>query len=254
MALSSEQARSIIATILRVQAEWCETLGSPLYAALLPSAADDAEAGGPVWDVMSGREGDPLGSALALRFTGAVHRVVLEGKAPDLAAFYPSVGGDAAGDAWTAFRAAVAANVEELRVLITRPVQTNEVGRSAALLGGFLTVARETGLPLRVLEIGSSAGLNLRWDSYRYENGAWTWGDPASPVRFTGIFSGRAPAVADASVAERSGCDPSPIDATTEDGRLTLLSYTWPDQVHRFALLRGALDVATRVPADITRA
>ena len=52
------------------------------------------------------------------------------------------------------------------------PPQTNEVLRSAALLGGFLTVAEETGLPLRCLELGSSAGLNQSWDAYGYRLGA----------------------------------------------------------------------------------
>jgi hypothetical protein len=252
--LTRAEPRAFIATILRVQADWCERLGSSLYASLLLRAAEDAEAGGPVWAVMSGREKDPLGSALALRFVGAVHRVVLEGNAPDLAAYYPSVGGDVAGDAWPAFRAAVEANVDALRALIDLPVQTNEVGRSAALIGGFLRVGRGSGLPLRVLEIGSSAGLNLRWDRYRYESGAWEWGDPASPVRFTDVFVDATPELAEVTVAERAGCDPSPIDASTENGRLTLMSYTWPDQTRRFEQMRAALEVAARVPATVDRA
>jgi hypothetical protein len=37
------------------------------------------------------------------------------------------------------------------------------------LIGGFLRVAAMTRRPLRLLEVGSSAGLNLRWDHYRYE-------------------------------------------------------------------------------------
>src|SRR5436309_2284077 len=68
------------------------------------------------------------------------------------------------GDAWPDFRATVADRVETLRELIDLPVQTNEVGRCAALLGGFLEVARTTGLPLAILEVGSSGGLNLHWD------------------------------------------------------------------------------------------
>ena len=36
--------------------------------------------------------------------------------------------------------------------LIDHPVQTNEVARCSALLNGFLMVARDTGLPLRLLE------------------------------------------------------------------------------------------------------
>ena len=47
---------------------------------------------------------------------------------------------------------------------------------------GFLTVAREAGLPLRILEMGTSAGLNLRWDYFRYEAPGQAWGDARSPV------------------------------------------------------------------------
>jgi hypothetical protein len=44
------------------------------------------------------------------------------------------------------------------------------------------------------------------------------------------------------------------VDPGTTDGRLTLLSYVWPDQDDRLRVLRGALDVATRVPAAVERA
>jgi hypothetical protein len=244
-----------IARWLHIQSRWCERLGSPLYATLLERAGDDASEGGPVFEAMRGHEDDPPGSALALRFMGAVHRLVLSGAAPRLAPFYPSVAGRPfEGDPWPAFRTAVEAHLDDLRFLIERPVQTNEPGRSAALLGGFLTVARETRLPLRVLEIGSSAGLNLRWDHYRYESGDWTWGETTSPVTLTEVFEGSAPEPGPAEVVERGGCDMDPLDASTEDGRLTLLSYTWPDQRHRFATLKGALEVAVRVPAPVERA
>jgi len=47
-------------------------------------------------------------------------------------------------------------------------LQTNEVGRSAMLLPGFLTLARETRLPVEIAEIGASAGLNLYFDRCHY--------------------------------------------------------------------------------------
>jgi len=116
-------------------------------------------------------------------------------------------------------------------------------------------VARETGLPLRILELGSSAGLNLRFDHYRYEQDGAGFGPADSPVRFTGRWpDGIPPFDAPLQVVERAGCDRDPIDPTSEDGRLTLLSYLWPGQDERFAALHGALEVARRVPAPVERA
>jgi hypothetical protein len=134
-------------------------------------------------------------------------------------------------------------------------VQTNEVGRSAALLGGFLTVAERTGLGLRTLEIGASAGLNLRWDRFHYEAADWAFGDPASPARIPCEYdNGRPPLPAAVWVVERAGCDPAPIDAASADGSLTLESFVWPDQVERLAMLRGAVEVARRTPATVDQA
>src|SRR5437763_1647753 len=79
-------------------------------AELLSRAADDVEAGGPCWEALAGHERDPIGSVLALRFVAAVHRLVLRGAVPALAQHYPSAGGEAGGDAWPDFRAAVAAH------------------------------------------------------------------------------------------------------------------------------------------------
>jgi hypothetical protein len=150
------------------QGRWCGLLGSPLYEHLLARAVADVEAGGPVSAVLAGHEHDAEDSALALRLMGAVHRVVLEGRAPELARHYPSAGGAAGiAAAWEAFRATVDRERDALRELVERPVQTNEVARCAALLGGFLAVADATRLPLRLLELGASAGLHLRFDRYR---------------------------------------------------------------------------------------
>ena len=247
--------REVVAEHVRWQAGWCERLGSPLYAGLLGRVAEDIDAGGPAWAVLEGQEADSRDScaALALRLMGSVHRLVLEGGAPDLARHYPSAGGTP-GNVWPAFRAVLDEHRDALRDLVLRPVQTNEVGRSASLLGGFLTVARETRLPLRLLEIGASAGLNLRWDRYRYESNGWSWGESTSPVRFNDVFEDATPEAVSCEVSERAGCDLAPVDPTTEEGMLLLLSYVWPDQVERLERLRGALEVARTVPARVVRA
>ena len=239
---------------LRRQAAWCSELGSPLYASLLESAADDLELEGPVWEVLSGFEDERGSAALSLRLMAAVHRLVLDDELPELARHYPSTGGDGdAGAAWPAFRQALVDRRDLMRELLRGGCQTNEVGRSAALFGGFLEVAHRTRRPLRIVEIGASAGLNLQWDRYRYESSEGAWGDAASAVRFTHSFEVPPPMNRVADVVERKGCDLNPIDVTSGDGALALRSFVWADQLARLALLDGAIEVARAAPVEIEK-
>jgi hypothetical protein len=245
-----------MADLCRAQERLCRQLGSELYVGLLGHMAEDVSAGGPVWQVLRVLAGCPEGSYPALRLLGSVHRLVLEGRAPLLARHYASVGGRPGPGVWEDFVAVVEHHRDELRELVQRTPQTNEVGRSAALLGGFLEVAAATHLPLRVLEVGASAGLNLAWDRYRYESGDWAWGPEDAGVRLPDAFTGATPPGATVDVVERQGCDLEPVDLSSEDGRLTLLSYVWPDQEARIARLRGAIDVVRSLepPVQVQRA
>jgi hypothetical protein len=249
----------------RLQGEFCTKMGSPLYGELLARAAQDIECGGPVARVLDGWTGNPIPDALVLRLMGAVHRMVLDGAVPELARYYPSAGGTPQWPAvWEAFARIVETRVDVLRPALERHVQTNEVRRSAALLGGFLTVARMQALPQRLLEIGCSAGLNLCWDRYRYEVVPIAaadavaprplWGDADSPVTIRtewdgplAIFGTRA------AVAERSGCDIAPIDVTAPAHVRTLESFVWADQLERLRQLRAAVAIARHAPPPIAR-
>ncbi|MEH0108662.1 DUF2332 domain-containing protein [Tersicoccus sp. MR15.9] len=251
---------SDVATHFQHQAAACERLGSPLYAALLPRLADDLLAGGPTADVVAGHEHRPESDALSLRLLGGAHRLALSGLAPDLAAHLPSCGGDADVDgAWAALHRLLVDDHDALRHGLDLAPQTNEVGRSSALLGGLLTVlgggAIDPHTPVRIFELGTSGGLNLRADHYRYTDGhGAAWGPADSPVRLTGAWS-TAPASGPdrVDVVERVGADVNPIDAATDAGALRLMSFVWPDQTARMDRLRGAIEVAHRVPARLQR-
>src|SRR6266545_2995121 len=97
--------RVVVARRLHAKAGYCFAHCAPLYAGLLERSAQDVLRGGPCLAVLRGREQDPKGSAMALRFMGSIHRLVLEGRSPALAHFYPSVGGagGSANDRWGAF-------------------------------------------------------------------------------------------------------------------------------------------------------
>ena len=243
--------------LFRTQARACAELGSPMYAELLERAADDLAAGGVTAEVIAGHEDDSGPSALALRLVGSMHRLVLEGRAGELAAYYPSVGGTWEPDAgWAAFRELLAAQPDAVREWLDRPPQTNEVGRAAALVGGLLRLAETHRLPVRLFEIGSSGGLILLADRFRYvdANGAATYGDTDSPVVLDPAWEGRPlEPWPDLAFVERLGSDVGPIDATSTEGRLALTAYVWPDQRARLERLRGALDLARRHPVVVER-
>ncbi len=251
--LGPKRRRAMLADGLRGSADGSRRLGSPLYGGLLDHVADDVEAQGPCWRLLADRA--LTDHAISVRLMGSVHRIVLEGGAPELARFYPSAGGTDEGDPWPAFQETLETHRERIQELLHAPVQTNEIARCSALLSGFLLVAQETGLPLRLLEVGSSAGLLLRWPEYHYTEGDQTWGDPSSPARLEGAYTtGRPPFDLSATVAERRGCDAAPLDPNSADDRLTLMSYVWADETSRFELLRSALDVAREVPVEVEAA
>ena len=234
------------------QAAGCERLGSALYAGLLRHAADDLLAGGPVAAVLRGHLSDPGRSALSLRMLGGVHALVLTGRAEELAAFYPSVGGKAdAARAWPAFRRVLAEHGDEVSAWLDRPPQTNEIGRGAALAGALCYLLDEADLPVRLVEVGPSAGLNLRADRFFLTGAAAKFGDPSSPVRMPGAWQGTPPPVRPVRVTWRTGGDLAPVDPTSAQGRLLLTAYVWPDQADRLDRLRGAYELAERVPADL---
>jgi hypothetical protein len=243
----------------RRQALACQALGSPLYAGLLNHAAADLLAGGPTAAVLDGHINDPGRTALALRMLGGVHALVLTGRAGELAPFYPSAGGRAdagpgADLAWPALRALLAEQRAEVRPWLDHPPQTNEVGRGAALAGGLRRLAAEANYPIRLVEIGASAGLNLRADRFRSTGGGVSFGPANSLVQMIGGWLGQPPATqppwtGSVEVIERVGGDLAPVDPVSDAGRLRLLAYVWPDQAERFDRLRGACDLAAEIPA-----
>jgi len=257
------QSRERIARMFEIQAAGCAAYGAGLYGLLLRRAADDIRAGGPCAEAVVGHEGAPGPDAVALRLAGAVHALVLSGRAPELAGYYPSAGGawspEVAEECWSAFRATVAAELPWVRSWMTRPPQTNEVGRSNLLIAGLLYAVTAAPLPVRLFELGSSAGLNLRPEQHRYTAGGFAWGPVDSPVRLADGWTGGAPgwlveaaaAHPKLDVVERRGCDLTPIDPLSEAGALALRAYVWPDQSDRLDRLAGALRLAADHPARV---
>jgi hypothetical protein len=231
----------------RHQAAACLQLGSPFTAMLLETAADRLDETGAVGRAILGWPGDPKADALALRFAGSLHAIVLSRASPGLARAYPGTGAVADPDIlWPAVTAALDRHGPAVLRFLDSPPQTNEVARCAVLLGGFLAIARDTQRPLALLEIGASAGLNLHWDGYAYGLGKISWGPASAPLRLAPEWRGPAPAQAAVEVRARQGCDRRPLDPGDPADRLRLRAYVWADQAARLARLEAALDHAAR--------
>lgn len=225
-----------------------------MYDELFELVATDVETGGIFAAILSGHEDDPAREAVPLRLLGGLHRLVLDGRAAALRRWYPSTGGTwHAADAWPQITVAATDHAESLRAALHQPPQTNEVGRSAALIGALLRVNHETQLPIRLFEFGSSAGLNLRADRYHYRYHGGQWGPKDSPVIIDEAWHGRLPPTGSVHIVERRGFDIAPLDVTGVDGEMTALSYVWPDQAARLRRLRGAIAVARKVPAHLVQ-
>jgi hypothetical protein len=228
--------------------------GGSTYPAICRSVADD--------DVLlSLLNGAPLPQRRPLLLLAAVHFLLLSGTEHSLAAFYDTVAivrgipsaplpGDDVAAAFADFCHLHRAAIE--RLVATRSTQTNEVGRCSALLPGLCLVASqyEWNEPLSLLDLGTSAGLNLLFDDYGYTyraasgGGVRTVGATDSAVRLdcsarddlTCLPELRLPVM-----AERVGLDLSPVDPFSDDEALWLLACQWPDNPARFGRLRAAL-------------
>ena len=237
------------------QVRWCRQLKAPFTARVIEMLADDWQAAGPTYSAVPRWDGNAWDDAVPLRLAGALHALALQGRDEALAAAYARPDEALAHD-FELRRAVVGALrrwPDDVAEALRRAPQTNEVGRSGVLLGGFGFIARHTALPLALHEIGASAGLNLLWDRFCYRLGeSLAWGDAASPVLVECDWSGRPPVLPPAiAVQQRRGCDVAPIDAADAEAALRLQSYVWADHRARLLRLRAALALAREHPPAV---
>jgi len=118
-----------------------------LYGYAMRGMADDWESGGPIRMASRGYESAPRGALVQLRLLAGEFRLVLTGQAPELIRFYPCLGGtDPASEVWPVMREVIATHIEDVHAALAVAPQTNEVGRSAALLAGLFDLVAASGV------------------------------------------------------------------------------------------------------------
>lgn len=173
-----------------------------------------------------------------IRLTGALNLLALAGEEKALADVVPPRQMEFSDTTRAAVLDVMQRRQEKLRLLTRSPPQTNEVARSSVLYAGICHIG--SARPVRLLELGSSAGFNLLCDCYafpKYPNSS------ASEVVIDFDWQGSVPDTSAwrAPVAmSRKGCDLNPLDLTTEEEFLRGLSYVWPDQLRRVAAFKAA--------------
>ena len=218
------------------QAVACEGLESPFMGQLCRVLAQNLSRGTPLTDRLFDWTGDigPRGDSLPLRVCGALHALHLNGD-PVLAPVYPPHA--ASDDAlWQAVNRALQDHADTIDRFINSSPQTNEVRRASALIGAAHVIAQRFPNPMRLSELGASAGLNLNWDQFALQIGDTQFGPAKPALTLTPDWSGPLPPKAAPQIIERRGVDLSPVTDATR-----LRAYLWSDQPHRLTLTDAAL-------------
>lgn len=242
---------------------------SPLYTNLSLHVADDVAEGGVLAGVLAAA---PERQRIPNLLFAAVQRVLFDETGSELAAYYPSLGGDRAPDDGLveAFDAFVAAHRERIEALLsTGETQTNEVLRSAQLFPAFGWAQACTRRPLGLIEAGTSAGLLLHPDRYAYvyefEDGSELAagsgsadGVPVLRCRAEGepgpARKALEPFVAkELRIGSRVGLDLNPLDPAEPADAAWLKALVWPEHAERRARLDAALAHAARRPVRLRK-
>ncbi len=241
---------SVVRKAFSDQARWCANLGSPFTALLCEVIGKEINRDTAVGRRVLDHSGSPdaLGDALPLRLAGALHGLVRAGDAEALAALYPPNAMPEASDLWREVAAVLRDHEAVLHTWLDQPPQTNEVARSTLLMAGLCVVAEDWGLPVRLFELGASAGLNMVLDRYGYRFGDAVFGPHDAGLVFTPEWRGAPRPCADVEIVARRGVDINPLNAGSTEARNRLMAYLWPDQSERMARMEAALSIAAEDP------
>lgn len=238
------------------QSHWCLRLGSPfmerLMRLLVHALDQKTETGRRILDWPGNP--DATADAVPLRLAGALHGLVRAGNLPELAAFY-SPGSDFEDKALiSAVMDAIRTHDAAILPWLDHAPQTNEVRRSAIVFAGLTHLASTTQLPVSLLELGASAGLNLQLGQFGYDFAGNHHGKAGSTVQLNPEWTGPIPERQEIMVQSRCGCDLNPLNVTDAADRNRLLAYLWPDQSERIARTKAAIDIALEDPPKVDKA
>ncbi len=252
MTQEGEISEGVILGAFEIQAAYCDANDAPITAAVCRALAGALSAETATGKAVLGWPGNAVADGLVLRLVGGLHDLWLAGEAPQLDALF-----NGKADAEPAIPAVADALRRFDTILLPwldSPPQTNEPGRSAALMTGLLHIAARHNKPIEILEIGSSAGLNLLIDRFAFDLGGVRTGPADSMVTIRPDWRGPPPPAAPVNIISVKGSDIQPIDATDPANERRLLAYVWQDHPQRFERVARAIAMQRAQPVDLVRA
>lgn len=228
----------------RQQARWCRAMGAERTAALCEALAEQLNGASETGRRVLDWPRDTLADAVALRLVGGLNGLRAAG-ATDLATAFSGKPGD--------IDAAVTRHDAALQSWLDSAPQTNEPQRSAALMTGLLDVVARFGQSLEIIEIGSSAGLNLNIARYRFDLGGVSIGPADAILTMTPEWRGPPPPGPLMQIVSARGCDLRPIDLADPAAEAQVAAYIWVDNPERLERLRIAAALVRAYPPRIDR-
>ncbi|QQE77197.1 DUF2332 domain-containing protein [Alicyclobacillus sp. SO9] len=224
---------------------------SPLYEFLSQQISEDG-------DLLALSSFCSSGQPVPNLFLGSVHYLLLLGVKHELGEYYASLAKNPRSPegSFLPFKDFCLQHGSEIiKILQSRRVQTNEVRRCTYLYPSFCSIYEKVKRPLALVELGTSAGLQLLWDKYNYSYGTEeTYGDMDSSVHLSAkLRNGTLPRLPKTSppVVSRIGIDLHVVDLSKEDEYIWLKALIWPEHADRMECFENAADCFQSQSAEL---
>jgi len=241
-------------TQLLIEATKARSFGKTIVAAVLESLARVLPCAPRMRVCIEGWPGDLAGAGVIFRVNAGLHALARSGRHPELQRLYQAVDSGALpqSDKFDAVLIDVLAlHTPDLLQWMSGPTQTNEVARAAGFVAALLELNARTPHSCELLELGTSAGLNLNLAHYGCKLGDTHSGDPLSAVQIAPRWHGRTPPAVPLVIKRALGVDLNPLDICSDQDCERLHAYIWAGERERTERLEAAIAFARRYPPHV---
>ncbi len=235
------------------QADHCAHNGAPGTAAVCRAMAALAKGNSACGRAIANWPRGIIDDAVPLRLAGGIHDLYRRGLEPALGAVYRGETLDQNNVDVLVDEIVSRHDAALFRWFDSAP-QTNEAGRSSNFIAALHWLAERIAPNFDLLEIGSSAGMNLLIDRFRYNLCGVISGPDDAPVTIRPEWRGPPPPNTKFTIAQVRGCDLNPIDVRDNDAANRLRAYIWPEMPERFARMDAGIQMVRQRGVNLVQA